>query len=201
LVDETRAHLEARYGQDWLYESIGTSETPLQAVKTDWPGSAWSGLVTNSLRRAVNADIGIDFAEFNGKAVFLPGVITREHIMTLYPRTFDVTDPMGWRVWKGKATGAMIELAVRSSLLFRYGLFFSGITFEPGKNKIYINGKLLRKYKTYTLAMPEGIAKGSQEMHALLKLIIHGAEPTEIPMWTAIENEIKLNSPIREKTF
>ncbi len=197
LVQNSREDLEKLYGGKALYEPIGFAEVPLEV-----PGSsetAWGNFVAATLQDAADADMSIDAAEFFGE-VQPAGPITRETLFEGYPRTFDPRKPYGWDVWSFEVRGWVLALAFTE--LTRWGngfrLNISGLSFDNvlknGKHhaaNFKVGGDKLKMMKKYRVGVAEGLGRGSYEMVALLKLFFHNAQDTQIPIWKALEAQLK----------
>jgi 2',3'-cyclic-nucleotide 2'-phosphodiesterase (5'-nucleotidase family) len=190
-VAAIRKDFETQYGPDWLHEPIGFSKFPLEVSDAKSGISEWSKLVVDSFKRAAQTDVAIDSVSFGGNVIFPAGEVTREKIMALYPRTFDAAkDYMGWRVWKGETTGIVLDSVVKATFRKPNGLVFSGVTVDAERG-VFINGKPLVKTKIYTVAVPEGMARGSVDISYFARFIIGGIKTTGVPVWKAIENQIQ----------
>ncbi|MGK5086717.1 metallophosphoesterase, partial [Bdellovibrionota bacterium FG-2] len=197
LVANSREDLEKQYGGQALYEPIGFAEVPLEV-----PGSretAWGNFVAQTLQDAAQADLSVDTAEFFGE-VQPAGPITRETLFEGYPRTFNPEKLWGWNVWSFEVRGWVLSLAFTE--LTRWGNGFrlntSGLTFDNilknGKHhavNFKVGGEKLKMMKKYRVGVAEGIGRGSYEMVALLKLFFHNAQDTQVPIWKALEAQLK----------
>ena len=194
LVKDARNQLEKDYGPDWLYEQVGYAEAP----------SDWSQLLVNAMLRAGKADLAIDIPDFTGIAKS-EGPITREDLMSLYPRCSRLDHKFGWTVWTAKIRGWILKFAMKKVLEKGYEFGVSGLTYnlrmKNGKriiSNIRIGGKKIKWYKNYKIALPEGIAKASiqNEFTNIITFIIKSRRDSKIPVWTAIEKQIQAQGGI-----
>ncbi len=198
LIRENRALLERDYGREWLTEKLGESKVPLGRPGPDNEPTAWTRLVTDSLREAARADVALDIDEFNGPTQ-PAGAITRETLMKLYPRQFEFSQKLGWTIWTHEVSGWILKLAVEQAVKLDAGFRVSGATWKvkldsSGNRQaadIRIGGEKIRAFKSYRLAVPEGIGRGSVEIFTSFRLLLRQPEDTRIPVWTAIENRLR----------
>lgn len=194
----THAHnrLVARYGEPWLGEVIGYSEVPMERP-LDNP-TDWGYVFADAIQESAQADLALDIGVFYGEDV-PAGPITREKLMWFFPRTFDLTQPLGWTVWKIRAPGWLIKDASKIAAQFgKYISVSSNVTFKieedsKGKKKIKdfkINGEPMKDFKEYDLAVTEGLGRGGTELSILLKTLFQPKD-TGVPIWTAVERRIQ----------
>lgn len=198
-VVTARQDLEAIYGQPWLNQVLTVSDVPME-IPTDHP-TVWGNMYIDALREAVGADCGLDSTEFFGGNT-AAGPVTRESLMNFYPRYFDLTKKMGWTVWKIDVPGWLLKIVLE--ITTKDGTFFnlSQIDYDvitgsgaPQVKNIQIAGHPLNLFKTYHVAVSEGIGRGITGVSKLLDLVFHPKD-SGIPVWTAVENKINsLNQP------
>jgi len=201
IVEQTRMLLERDYGAAWLYEEVGYSHVPLER-QMDHIETPWSSLVAEAMIDATGADLSLDIPEFSGNNK-PAGPITRETIMGLYPRTFNMDRPLGWTVWNAELRGWILEIALREALKRDAPITIGGVTYKSqmvrGKKKISsirLRGEQINPFKNYTLAVPEAIGRGAVEISDMFGLIVKNSRDSGIPMWTAIEDRIRKVTPI-----
>jgi 2',3'-cyclic-nucleotide 2'-phosphodiesterase (5'-nucleotidase family) len=194
MVTEARRMLEKRYTPEWLYSTVGFTNTPLQRPKD--ATTAWGSFFMETVRQTAKADLAVDPGEFHGPSQ-PAGIITPETLMTSYPRVFDATQAMGWTVWRIKVPGWMLHLLVDQVVKQGQHLNTAGLTFEVESTaagaqvkNLKIQGKRLNWVKTYTMAVTEGIGRGAVEISFLLQLLFHPRD-TGVPVWTALENRLR----------
>ena len=112
-VAAARRDLEKKYTPQWLYEVLGVSDAPWESPQ-EHP-TPWGNLYVDAIREAVGADLGLDDSEFFGGNQ-PAGPITRETIMSFYPRTFDLTHPLGWTVWTIKVPGWLLDAVLHETV-------------------------------------------------------------------------------------
>ncbi len=202
IIDQTRRLLERDYGEAWLYEEVGYSFVPLER-QMDGKETPWSSLVAEAMVDATDANLSLDIPEFTGNNQ-AAGPITREKIMAVYPRTFNVDRPLGWTVWNAELRGWILEIALREALKREAPITLGGVTFkserEDGKlkvSKIRLRGEQINPFKNYTIAVPEAIGRGAVEISPMFSLIVKNARDSGVPIWTAIEDRVRKVTPIR----
>jgi 2',3'-cyclic-nucleotide 2'-phosphodiesterase (5'-nucleotidase family) len=198
-VVAARQDLENIYGHDWLNEVLTVSDVPME-IPTDHP-TVWGNMYIDALRETAGADAGLDSTEFFGGNT-AAGPVTRESLMNFYPRYFDLTKKLGWTVWTVAVPGWMLKIVLE--ITTKDGLFFnlSQIDYDvitgdgaPKVKNIQVDGKPLNLFKTYHVAVSEGIGRGLGGVSIFLKLLFHPKD-TGIPIWIAVENHIRnLNQP------
>jgi 2',3'-cyclic-nucleotide 2'-phosphodiesterase (5'-nucleotidase family) len=194
MTETARKQLESRYTPEWLYDTVGFSELPMERPVTRY--TQWGNFALEAIREAAGADLAIDPGEFHGSSQDA-GVITNETIIKSYPRVFEVNNPMGWTVWKIRAPGWLLKF------LFEYvtnnGLHMNvaGLTFDSdsssGKVKISnirVQGKPIKSFKNYTIGVTEGIGRGAIEITFLLQLAF-SPKNTGFPVWGVLERKLR----------
>ena len=83
---------------------------------------------------------------------------------------FDFENWLGWKVYTAEVTGQWLRTLMKWVMFlgFDHKLYLSGISFKyvwKGKNraiirKLRINGKKIYPWKSYKVALPEGIVRG-----------------------------------------
>jgi 2',3'-cyclic-nucleotide 2'-phosphodiesterase (5'-nucleotidase family) len=194
LVAETRRMLERRYTPEWLYSTIGFTNTPIERPKD--ATTAWGSFFMETVRQTAKADLAVDPGEFHGPSQ-PAGMITPETLMTSYPRVFDATQAMGWTVWRIKVPGWMLQLLIDQVVKQGQHLNTAGLTFEVESTaagtqvkNLKIQGKRVNWVKNYTMAVTEGIGRGTVEISFLLQLLFHPRD-TGVPVWTALEKRLR----------
>ncbi|MCC7440589.1 MAG: bifunctional metallophosphatase/5'-nucleotidase [Bdellovibrionales bacterium] len=197
-VESARASFETQYGHHWLHESVGHTAVQLHGPNT---GNCRPGtdLVVRAFANAAGVEIGLDNEEFYGMAI-PPGDITREQIIGLYPRIYSFRNTMGWTVWKARVHGAVLKSLMDLVLQAGYVANVWGVTFDVeagsgGKPQIVnlkVGGEPLRAAKRYSVALPEGMALWMRDATTLMQFFVtQGLTDTHIPVWTAVERELK----------
>jgi 5'-nucleotidase/UDP-sugar diphosphatase len=199
-VKDARTHLENFFTKEWLYEVIGHSEVALEAQSSVTP-TVLSQLITDAMKESAQTDVAIDLGIFEG--IDQPaGAITREQLILLYPRVFDFSQKYGWNIWKIKIRGWLLKAAI-TQLAKSYPAFtLSGATYSvssKGKiSNIRINGKKVKSLKNYTMAVPEGIGRGADDIALILSKLFKDPQNTHVPLIFALENKIKKLGVVRK---
>jgi len=198
-IAKARELLERDYTATWLYETIAESRVPLEPQENRNP-TYWSQLVVDSMMEGAQADLSLDVPEFTG-IPHPPGPITRETLMQLYPRQFALDQPLGWTLWTTEIRGWMLELglklALQSDAVFGIGGVRWKETLKQGKRSVShlrIHGKKIDPFKSYRVAIPEGIGRGVVEITPALKILLRNSRDTGIPILTAIETTLRRQS-------
>jgi hypothetical protein len=203
-IAEAGQFLERDYGAGWLYEQVGLSEVPLGRPEEDHEPTVWNRIVTRSLREAAGADVSLDIDEFNGNTE-PPGPVTRLSLMRLYPRQFEFSQRLGWTIWTNEVAGWILKAAIEQAVKLNAPFRVDGATWEvtqdskgrPQASNIRIGGSKIKLFKSYRLAVPEGIGRGAVEIFTALQLFLRKPRDTGIPIWTAIEDHIRRLGVIR----
>jgi len=204
LVNEAQAALEKQYGATWLKEVIGHTDVPLRGA-TLGDQTKWSKFVADAIRDAAKTSVGLDIPSFTGLGM-PAGPITRQDVMELFPRIFNFDHGMGWTVWVTYIRGYVLKALLRSGvqLEFPYTLSMSGVSFDrvhvngvADVDNVKVNGEALGLTGWYSVAIPEGIGRGSKEVPTRIGGYLAGTKDTQIPIWTAIENRLRRVGRIR----
>jgi len=190
-VVQARKDLEADYGAPWLYDEIANSSVPLSKARKGNP-NIWANFVTESFRQASGADLAIDLSSFQGVNQ-AAGPVTREKIMTFFPRTFDTSKPLGWTVWTLKARGIVLAGMLPSLLKLGPPMTFAGLTYSVKNGRIRdvrIGGQKIKWLKTYRIAVTEALGRSPKAAVPELAPLMRGAVDTGVPLWTAIEQHL-----------
>jgi 2',3'-cyclic-nucleotide 2'-phosphodiesterase (5'-nucleotidase family) len=198
-IARARELLERDYTAEWLYETIAESSVPLEPQENRNP-TYWSQLVVDAMMDGAQADLSFDVPEFTG----IPhpaGPINREALMQLYPRQFALDQPLGWTLWTTDVRGWMLELglklALQSDAVFGLGGVRWHETLKNGKRSvshIRIGGRKIDPFKSYRVAIPEGIGRGVVEITPALKILLRNSQDTGVPILSAIEDSIRRKS-------
>ena len=205
-IKHARERLEQNYGANWLYEPIVESSVPLIPQENRNP-TYWSQLVVDSMVEGGRADLALDVPEFTGIPQ-PPGPITREGLMELYPRSFELDRPLGWTIWTTEIRGWVLEFALKQALATDAIFGIGGVRWKEslsgGKRKISdirIGGKAISALRKYRLAIPEGIGRGTVEITPALKILLHNSKDSGVPIWSAVEDKLRRESSRPESVF
>ncbi len=195
-VAQARRELENRFGREWFYKVIGLSEIPLEQPLNQ--PTAWGEFVATAIMDTASADLALDVGEFFGNTR-PAGFVTREDLISMYPRTFDTRKASGWNVWSIRAPGWLIRYVLETAENSGLHLTTAGVTYDRIKNpnngrialrRVKIKGRKLRALREYRLAVTEGIGRGALELSTVLSLFFRPRD-TGIPVWSSIENRIR----------
>lgn len=205
LVDDTQEKLEDDYGYAWLHEVVGYAQEPIYS--NSWGVTPWLDFVSASLNEAVDSDFSLEVAPFMG----LPqpaGPITRQTLMSLYPRMFEFDQKLGWNVWTVDINGWVLKNLLRVLIASGYSVSFSGLTFDSftfwGWEIIYniqINGHWVWPWESYRVAISEGVARGAIEISPILEWIFRNPTNTGIPIWQALEERVARTGHLRKENM
>ncbi len=194
MIQQARRQLEDRYSANWLYDTIGFTQLPIERPVTQY--TQWGNFAMEAIRQAAGADIAIDPGEFHGSTQ-PSGVITNESIMKSYPRVFEVDNAMGWTVWKIRVPGWLLKFVFEYVTNNGLHMNVAGLTFDAdsssGKVKISnlkIQGQPVKQFKNYTVGVTEGIGRGAVEISFLLQLAF-SPKNTGFPVWTVLERKLR----------
>lgn len=200
------------YGESWLQQKVGASQVEL--LNSAERSTRWGRFISDATREAVGADVGIHSSEFAGQE-FSSGDLTHKDIFNAYPRVFSFDDHrLGWRVWSAEMYGVVLKWAVRMALMTGNSLEISGMTFDIEKKvggiwwakNFRVQGEELKAWKTYRLALPEGLLTGGLALTRLAKLIFQNPNPYELSVQEAIalklqKNPVITDDQLREKSL
>ncbi len=193
LVSKVRDKINNMYGKNWLTYKLGTSKISL--INSENTMTKWNQVIAESFKDAIDCDFAIHLPSFTG--VDLPaGDITREMIIQSYPRFFNIHRKDGWYLYKIKIFGLFVKPFVHALIKYGAGTAFSGleVSYDKEKNKlsdIFINGKKLKLFKSYSVVLPEGLVKGSFETIRFAHYVFKRAQRTKVSIWSSIFNYIE----------
>lgn len=194
IVEESEEELNNLFGKSWLDELIGNSDL---LPKDPRGAEKWSYFVADAFKEKTGADIAIHSAEINGDN-YPVGKINRRDVINSFPRVFDVHDRSGWSIYTTKVKGVWLRLTVEA--LTRYGqpLTFSGLKVIYEKSplgfkfkRIFVNGKKIDPFKTYLIAVSEGIVRGAEGVNSKSVAILRNPHNTGHRIWETLEEKIK----------
>lgn len=195
LVGEARHIVNDLYGADWLNEEIGYSKVPLTHSKKGT--TFWGDFIADATREFVGADIGIHTVGFIGHD-YDAGPITREKIIGAYPRFFEFNRDYGWNIYLAKISGPMLKLALEIIINTGAPVNISGLSFTITSDKgmssiedLKVALKDVDLFRVYTVAIPEGIARGGPFVTGLYPYILGETRDSGKQIWAAIEDKVK----------
>ena len=195
-VLETRRKIEEQYGHDWFTRPIAFSEIPMVAPAAG--PTPWGDVYARALRTAGQADFSLDHTDLLFGTDQRGGPVTREMLFNFYPRVFTFDQHLGWTVWTAKTWGWLIKLAIRETLRRGFRFNLDGITYDVvgprGKENLKnfkINGRSLRSWHSYKMAIPDGIGRGMKDISPLFHLLFRSTKDTKIPIMTAVESRLQ----------
>lgn len=193
-VRMARESLYREYGREWLNEIVGYTEVPM--ISPDQAPTIWSQFAVDAMREAVRAEVTIDSDEFYGNSM-PAGPVTREQLFAFYPRVFHF-NRYGWTIYTANARGWVIELTIKEAIKRGWWLSTSGLSYEvyySGLTRkvrnLRVNGKPLKRFKNYRVALPEGIGRAAIEIAPVLSAIFKKNKNTGIPIWFALEAKLR----------
>lgn len=195
LVGDARKVFEDQYGNDWLHEVVAQSEVPLETPKKG--PTAWGNVVAEALRDAGGAHISVDTSELFGDNM-ASGPVTREQLFQFYPRVFGFKEKYGWNVWTVKVYGWVLkwtlEIAMHRGIVFNIGGASFDVVGNPGDEELQnfvIAGKKFEKFKSYKVALPEGIGRAVSEIDGIYSWFFRSPKDTGVSVWAAIEARLR----------
>ncbi len=202
LAQQAQIKLENDYGKDYLRTVLAKTEVPLGTRAV----GDWDNVVADAIKEATDTDIGVHFSLLNGKSI-PPGSITRQDLMTLLPRQFDTRAKHGWTIWKTKVLGSTLKIIVNIIVNQGFAMTLSGVQYDVIKKpsgrwksaNVTVNGSPLKFTRFYSLAIPEGIGRGSIGITPLVRILFNKLRDTKISMWTAIEEKLVRDQTIQEQ--
>lgn len=191
-VEEAEEAIERDYPE--INQVIAKTEVPLFSGKEEI--SKIDKLYVDAMRESVGADIAINSHEFMGPLV-PPGDITQGDLFTLYPRMFEFKYNKGWSVVNVKVRGFMVKLVLKLAQRFGLPFIVSGLEYQYKENKdkkliktILKDGKKLKAFKLYSIAMPEGLVRGGRAITKIFNLFFKKPQFKENTIWELAEQKI-----------
>ncbi|HAZ13489.1 MAG: hypothetical protein A2X86_13240 [Bdellovibrionales bacterium GWA2_49_15] len=203
LIREARTQVNNIYGESYLNTVVGLSEIDL--INSSGTMTVWNRIIAEAFKESIHAQIGVHSPNLTG--IDIPkGPITREQIMTTYPRFLSLDDRWGWRMYHVEMYGLVAKMLMEYYLSGGEAVILSGVKFrvelnKKGKKKIKditIGGEPIKLFKKYSVAFPEGVIKGGLGIIGVLIDFIHTVTRTELSVWDALESKVKRLGTIRE---
>lgn len=188
--------LNLLYGEAWLKHVVGKSSlTPLSHVNE----TLWALFVTDAMKEAARTEISIHTASMTGPDYPTVGPVTRRDLLNAHPRFFDFNDFRGWYVYRAKIYGMLVKQVIKTVIKHNLALSFSGITFRIEKDikgeidivDIKIGGEKIKPLGVYSMAMPEGVARGGAHITSLVSVVFKSMHRTPYTVINTIENRFK----------
>lgn len=194
---KTRDDFKQVYGENYLTEVLGNSSIAMSA-SGKLGQIFWTGWMTKAIQEEVKADIAINSLEFFGIDQ-TAGPITREKLLSFYPRYFDIERLEGWHIYTSQMSGHWLSLIIKICRSKNRHTFFTGLKFDlmPDHNgeleavNLNINGVEIEPFKMYKVAIPEGHFRGATAIVPVIERIFNQATDTGIGIVDAVANRIK----------
>jgi len=209
LVEAEKA-VNDQYTPEKLNQVVGKSTVNL--VSGDGGKTAYSQFVVDAMREMTGADLAVDLGAFHGNGPQEKGDITYRKLMEMYPRKLNVEQNEGLYVYHARIPGWVLKLALKLTVKYGYDLSTSGIDyttyflndedFAAEKQAVAgtwkevmlsnerlldasINGRPIRTFEKYNLAVPEFFVRGAYAITFLSRLLIRHGRPTAYTIWDA----------------
>lgn len=213
LVSEAKIERERFFGRSWD-EVIGHSEIVLTGridgrMKNN--RSCWSRHIARMTKESTGADIGMQFDVFQSDEI-PAGPITFGKMIDNFVH-FNGWEPRGWELTTLRLSG--VELATLLSFLKKdsneYSSSFEGIEIidekgmfrpyrplEHSSKKKFVNGKPLKKFKIYTMALPIEVPRALEHSFPVIGKMLTRYQKTgrKVYYWEEMEKYIRRNSPL-----
>lgn len=194
FVADSLENIKSIYGEEHLEHFVAQSYI---SPENEEGKTMWSHFTADAMREAVDCQISIQQENMSGPN-FPVGEINRFKIYQAHPRWFDFSDRDGWHVYRARVNGFVLRAVFKAVMNLGLPLNISGITFDWWKTpwgsywvkKMRINGKKINPFKTYTIALPEGIVRGGYGISPLVGLLLKKSHKTPITVVKAIEDKL-----------
>lgn len=203
------------FGRSWE-EVIGLTEIPLSGSVNGQMGetrSCWARHMARVTRKVAKAELGLQFADFQGEQIE-PGPVTYGDMIDNFPH-FRKWNDKGWKISRAwvsgfvlkKILGAMAnsELALQVTIdgVQAKDEMGRGMTrFDPRLHtpeEAFVGGENISSMRYYTLGIPSEVTFGTLKIMNVLGLVIF-KELRNLPnsdYWSVLEDHIRKNSPIK----
>lgn len=200
IIDKSYKALYDLYGEDFLNEIVSYSYLEPDSEKSI---TAWTFFIADSMKVSINTQISIHQENISGPNYPI-GPITNFSLLNSHPRWLDFKDIFGWKVYKMKVPGYLLRFLFKVVMNFDLPLSITGITFKWHKTpwgkyhvrKLRINGKRIKFFKKYTVAIPEGIIRGGMATSAFFRHFLKDSERTPINIIDSIRTKLKRDGGI-----
>jgi 2',3'-cyclic-nucleotide 2'-phosphodiesterase (5'-nucleotidase family) len=203
--DDALQELYNEYGQAWWNQVVGHSDVQLDPTWTDkgapmaTHSTEWGNTIADGLRASVHSDAAFDVGLFGGEPQ-PAGDITRGTIVAAYPHVFETTHKFGYTVWTTKVRGWVLRQILAELGRLDMPFSVSGMklrTTAKGKlGPIAMGSRKLYALKEYRVAVPEALVRGAAAVSVIFKIFLHDRTDSKIPIWTAIEQQLRAAGPI-----
>ncbi|MBH48098.1 MAG: hypothetical protein CME71_07995 [Halobacteriovorax sp.] len=195
--------LNSLYGPTWLSQVVGQSALEPLSKSNE---SLWALFVTDAMRDAARTEIAIHTSSMTGPNYPINGPVTRRDLLNAHPRFFDFNDYRGWYVYRAKIYGVLVKQVIKTVVKHGLGLSFSGITFRIEKDlkgdidikDMMIGGKKVKPFEVYSMAMPEGVARGGANITSLVSWVFKSMHRTPYTVLNALERRFQLFPVLKE---
>tara|TARA_R110000868_G_scaffold248282_10_gene504690 strand:- start:82 stop:1704 length:1623 start_codon:yes stop_codon:yes gene_type:complete len=195
--------LNTLYGSSWLSQVVAQSALEPLSKSNE---SLWALFVTDAMRDAARTEIAIHTSSMTGPNYPVKGPITRRDLLNAHPRFFDFNDYRGWYVYRAKIYGVLVKQVIKTVVKHGLGLSFSGITFRIEKDlkgdidikDMMIGGKKVKPFEVYSMAMPEGVARGGANITSLVSWVFKSMHRTPYTVLGALERRFQLFPVLKE---
>lgn len=193
IVEEANKDLNELYGPGWLETIIGYSDLKIESVNGE---EKWAYFITDTIKEKVKTEIAIHSPQMNGEAYPI-GKISRKMLINSIPRIFDLHDKKGWSIYTANIKGVWLQLVIKLLSHSNQPLTFSGITLKSVKTplgikirQILVNGKKLNPFKTYSVALTEGVIKGAAGISQYSSVILRSPTKSPFRIWSSLEEKL-----------
>lgn len=196
--------LDTLYGSSWLAQVVGQSTlAPLSKANQN----LWALFVTDAMKDAARTEFAIHTTSMTGPNYPAVGPITNRDLLNAHPRFFDFNDYRGWYIYRAKVYGILVKEVIKTVVKHRLGLSFSGITFRVEKSiesgdidikDIRIDGKKVKLFEVYSMAMPEGVARGGAHVTSLVRYVFKSMHRTPYTVLNSLQRRFLLFPVLNE---
>lgn len=193
IVEEANKDLKELYGPGWLETVVGYSDLKVESINGE---EKWAYFITDTIKEKVKTEIGIHSPLMNGEAYPI-GKISRKMLINSIPRIFDLHDKQGWSIYTTSIKGVWLQLVIEALPHTKQPLTFSGISLKYIKTplgikirQILVNGKKLNPFKTYSVALTEGVIKGAAGISHYTSAILRSPKKSPYRIWSTLEEKL-----------
>jgi len=194
MIREADDDLNRLYGKEWLEYIVGESYVPRQHPEG---AEEWAFYVTDSMKEAVDSDIAVYTPSMTGDNYPSLGPVSRKDLLNGHPRFFEVKNTLGWNIYQINIPGYFLKTFLKIVTKYDLPLAVAGMTFQSEKvgngkykiRKIRVDGKKIKPFKRYSMAISEGIIRGAIGLSRITRLIGSKANRTSVKILQAMEKK------------
>lgn len=180
--------LSTLYGPELDQVIVQRERMPLKLPVENYD---WPQIFTDAIREEAQTDVSL-MSPYFFNPVFPAGDVTLRSLLSFFPRFFDLQDIRGWKIHRAQIRGIVLRKMLELGASYGYPFVYSKLRRENlTSGRWFIDGKPLRPFKSYTVAVPEAFTLGLQGISPRLRrLILYNFKDTGVPVIQAVKRKL-----------